>query len=231
MPRPTHRAQQGSGEASLMNEHRVALVGSTGGSTLRGGALSQAEALAAQLPPGVALTTLTFVEAATPLDRAGDSTPATLWRLDDAGRPYCCVSSTLAEVNREARRLDAALAQAVRAGEVDALVLVSASLGAAGVNRKSLDAACATRTPCLGTGGSGLGLAVEAGAHVLSLSGSVATTADSRAIAAAAALARYWRLPFTPRPQGSGGARGQGSQAALHRARATRRAAAVAAAA
>jgi len=182
-----------------MNEHRVALVGSTGGSTLRGGALSQAEALAAQLPPGVALTTLTFVEAATPLDRAGDSTPATLWRLDDAGRPYCCVSSTLAEVNREARRLDAALAQAVRAGEVDALVLVSASLGAAGVNRKSLDAACATRTPCLGTGGSGLGLAVEAGAHVLSLSGSVATTADSRAIAAAAALARYWRLPFTPR--------------------------------
>ena len=51
----------------------------------------------------------------------------------------------------------------------------------------------------LGTGGTSLGIAVEAGATLLQLSGSVSTTAESRAIAAAAALARHWKLPYTPK--------------------------------
>ena len=43
-----------------------------------------------------------------------------------------------------------------------------------------------------------LGQATEAGAHLLTLSGSVSTTPEQRSIASASALARHWHLPYKP---------------------------------
>ena len=49
-----------------------------------------------------------------------------------------------------------------------------------------------------GTGGTSMGRALAAGAHVVSAGGSVATTDVTRAIAMAAALAGHFRLPHLP---------------------------------
>ena len=178
----------------------VALIGSSGGSTMRT-SVQELRALRAQLEQleAVQLTALCFVDASCPLDHSADDTPALLWTLDAQGEPTCTTRGTLAAVNRAAAAEDVVLAHHVRASKLDAVVLVSAHFGATGVNEQTLAAAVATRTPLLGTGGTSLGRAVEAGGQVLQLSGSVSTTAESRAIAAAAALARHWRVAYEPK--------------------------------
>ena len=183
---------------------RVALIGSSGGSTLRSTVGGEVEHLQAQLAEialdgRVALAALLFVEASCPLDHANSHAPAALWQLGDDGEPVCEMRGTLEEVNRAAKRLDARLSRRVSAGGLDALMLVSAHFGANGVNAATLAAAVKARVPLLGTGGTSLGQAVAAGGLLLQLSGSVATTAESRSIAAAAALARHWRLGYSPR--------------------------------
>lgn len=151
------------------------------------------------LPTSPTIAAMSVVEANVPLDHAAAATTAaTLWTW--AGlEPKVQASGTLAEVNQTTRKLDSELAALIRTGQVSAIVLASAHFGADGTNSAVLRAAVETQTPCLGTGGTCMGQAVEAGALVLALGGSVSTTADSRALAAAAAMARHWRLRFSPR--------------------------------
>ena len=176
---------------------RVALLGSSGGSTHRCSALEEFECLSAQLSqlPDVCVEAMAFVESTVPLDHAAESAPAALWTLGSgAAVPARHAVGTLAEVNHAARKLDAEIAVQIRRGGIDALVLVSAHFAEGdGVNISALRAAVETRTPCLGTGGVCLGMAVDAGAELVQQSGSVSTNANSRAIASAAALARRWR--------------------------------------
>lgn len=182
---------------------RVALLGSSGGSTHRCSALEEFECLSAQLSqlPDVCVEAMAFVESTVPLDHAAESAPAALWTLGSgAAVPARHAVGTLAEVNHAARKLDAEIAVQIRRGGIDALVLVSAHFAEGdGVNISALRAAVETRTPCLGTGGVCLGMAVDAGAELVQQSGSVSTNANSRAIASAAALARRWKLRFEPK--------------------------------
>ena len=189
---------------SAPSSRRIALVGSSGGSTLRGAIGSEVEAVKtqlAQLSPQLTVTldAICFVETACPLDHANDdTTPAKLYTAH-SGLAVCTTDATLRLVNMSARQQDASLARTVSAGQIDAIVLISADFGEDGVNAATLRAAVASGTPLLGTGGTSLGQAVEAGAVMLQLSGSVATTSEQRAIASAAALARHWRVAYTPR--------------------------------
>lgn len=188
---------------------RVALIGSSGGSTLRSNARDEFDNLQEQLRrgltlPGGAIVTIEgmcFVEAQAPLDHADQGTHAVLWTSDQSagGGPTIHTAAPLSDVNVQAARLDGMIAAAIERGEIDALVLVSADTKPGGINRASLDAAIRRGTPCLGTGGASLGHATESGATVLQLSGSVSTTSESRAVATAAALARHWAARFTPR--------------------------------
>ena len=200
------RSRRGSSPAPRQTQalrHRIALLGSSGGSTLRASAIEEFKALASRLSqlPACAIVAMSFVEASVPLDHAADDEPAALWTLDAAGAPVCRTHGALAAVNREARTLDAEMAQHMsKAKDIDALVLVSAHLAqGSGVHTRALRAAIECRTPCLGSGGVSLGMAVDAGARLLQQSGSVSTNAESRAIAASAALARHWKLHYTPR--------------------------------
>ena len=184
----------------VKSTRQIIIVGSTGGSTQRGSAIDAVKALASQfqaLPTSLTIAAISMVETSVPLDHAASDAPAMLWAGSEPWRIQA--SGTLAEVNQVTRKLDLELAVLVRTGQVDAVVLNSAHLGADGSNSEVLRAAVETQTPCLGTGGTCMGQAVEAGALVLALSGSVSTTADSRALASSAALARHWHLRFSPR--------------------------------
>ena len=178
---------------------RVALTGSSGGSTQRGNASSECTLLIRHLKELPArLTDVVYVEADCPLDHADGSTAASLWLLDpDSGEPRPEVKDTLDQVNSKAHAADARLAETILAGGIDVLVLVSAAVVGNGQASRALAAAVKSGTPVLGSGGTGLGEAVGAGANVLQLSGSVATTASSRAVAVAAAIARHFHRRYT----------------------------------
>ncbi|EOD40881.1 hypothetical protein EMIHUDRAFT_222267 [Emiliania huxleyi CCMP1516] len=223
----------------LPPERRVALVGSSGGSTQRGSVQTAVSALAAQLAGigrahevdsyadegcgcaggaggrgsgAIDLSFLVFVGCESPLDGApGRATAAlhataSLWCFPDAapaasGRAAIRMRGELHAVNRLARKADERLAGVIARGDIDALVLVR-RLGS--TNRASLLAAAAAGLPVVGTGGSSLGEAARMGVSVLEAGGSVGTTPRSRAVAAAAALAAHWRLPYSvqlPPPQ------------------------------
>ena len=159
VPMPAPRSDRGRRAASPSRasggSRRVALIGSSGGSTLRGAVLREVESLQAQLAqlPDVQLADLLFVEASCPLDHALDNTPALLWKLDNAGQPLCTKRGRLKAVNLAARELDAKMAGKVSAGKIDALILVSAHFGDGGVNVDTLAAAVKMGVPALGTGG------------------------------------------------------------------------------
>eukprot|EP00900_Chrysochromulina_parva_P008925 jgi/Chrpa1/18033/Chrysochromulina_OHIO_Genome00004914-RA len=174
----------------------VALVGSSGGSTLRGTAASEHAALSLQLEgSGCRLGWMVYVEALEPLDHARRDLEVGLFRLQDS-KPVATVRKPLASIKALVVAADVELAQRIAAGEVAALIIVSADVN--GANEASVNAAVHHGVPMLGTGGTGLGLATEKGAFVLQLSGSVSTTADSRAMATAAALARHFGTTFRP---------------------------------
>ncbi|KAL1519689.1 hypothetical protein AB1Y20_023199 [Prymnesium parvum] len=190
---------------------RLALVGSSGGSTLRGDARSEYDAVTAQLSAlaPAQLSAMIYVEAASPLDHAARSDEAVLYELDAAGRLAQSMPGSLGVINSRARVSDAALAERILLGEIDCLMLVSADvLAPAGAAARSLAAAVAAAVPAVGTGGTGLGHAARAGAAVLQLSGSVSTSPHTRAIAMAAALARRFERAYTPPlPPADAGAR------------------------
>lgn len=167
------RRRSSSPAPSSQRPIAVALVGSSGGSTLRSAAHEEVASLSKQLSVlgNVTLSQIIFVKAAEPLDHASRTTTATLWDADEHGQERCVKTAQLDAINAHAKKLDAKLAASIARGEVDAIVLVSADLHTHGINRASLDAAVAAQIPTLGTGGAGLGLASEAGARLLQLSG------------------------------------------------------------
>ena len=178
----------------------VALVGSSGGSTLRSDARSEYAALKRQLETtNLRLGMFVYVEALEPLDHAKPEAPVALWQYDEgSSQPGLTARaraplSTVAEATAAA---DMVLAKQIEAGAVAALILASADVK--GANASSIRAAARLGIPVLGTGGTGLGLASELGAFMLQLSGSVSTTADGRAMATSAALARHFGAPFSP---------------------------------
>ena len=123
----------------------IALIGSSGGSTLRGAASHEAETIIKQLgalPAGsVALKHAIFVETNEPLDHASKDAPASLWTLDGASIMSCSRRDSLAAVNRQAAKADKELARYIRGGQVDAIVVVSPDFRPGGVNTESLAAA------------------------------------------------------------------------------------------
>lgn len=150
---------------------------------------------------GAKIVEALVVVCAAPLDLAGPAERAALWGLGPAAGTEelsCLLRGTLDEVNTRARELDALLAK--RVGSVDGVISISADAKPGGVHARSLAAAGISRLPVAGTGGSSLSIAAaELGCVLVGNSGgSVATTAESKAIGIAAALAAAWRLPFVP---------------------------------
>ena len=171
----------------------VALAGSGGGSTRRSDAHEEVSALQTQLDAlGATLTHVQLISCEVPLDRASLASRSELWTLASSAALTQRAKGTLGEVNAAAEACDQELAAAIERGEVGALLLVSADVAATGVNRRALAAAVRARVPVCGTGGASLGLAAEAGARLLEVSGSVGTTSHTRAIAVSATLARHW---------------------------------------
>jgi len=190
----------GAAPATHDRARTIAVIGSSGGnlrshggddpSRLLGDVVKQATAA------GFAVDDAQFVAAAASMDGIRAETPAQLWTISADGVPYAHAAGTLDEVNTAARAQDAALAERIRAGEVDGLIIMSAD--PADVNSRTLTAAAEADLPVAGTGGSSIAKAQQLGVRLVSVSGTTGTTSSTRAVAYVSGLARHWSVRYRP---------------------------------
>jgi fructose-specific phosphotransferase system IIC component len=136
-----------------------------------------------------------FVAAASSLDHVTESTKAALWVKSDSG-VKSVFDGSLADANLQAVAEDKKIAEAIRKGEVDGLIMVSADPKT--TNKESVKAAGEMRIPVAGTGGSSMSDARSAGANVISSSGTTGSTNRTRAVGYISAFASEWKLKYTP---------------------------------
>ena len=191
---------------------KVAVIGSSGGNLHSQGGDAPATLLAEVLKQlaaaGIGVGAIQFVAAEASMDAVKDETTASLWTLDADGKPAQTVTGTLAEVNQAARELDVQLAG--RAGEdIDGLVLISAD--PRDTNLQLVTAAAAAGLPAVGTGGSSIANAQQAGLNVVAASGTTGSTNRTRAVSYASGLAKHWDLKYLPALGGGSGEDAEGS--------------------
>ncbi len=178
---------------------KAAVVGSSGGHLyVLGGKDPQGlldEVIRQARAAGIEVSHIAFIAADASMDHVADSTMADLWVQTEAG-PRAVFHGTLAEVNQHSLEENEKIAQAILAGEIDGLVLVSAD--PKGANKAAITAAAQQRIPVAGTGGSSMADARTMGCNVISVSGTTGTSNRTRAVGYISALASEWKLRYTP---------------------------------
>ena len=210
-----------AGSTAGATARAVAVIGSSGGNLRSHGGDDPArllEDVRRQLDAaGFTLADVQFVAASTSMDSANDSTPAQLWSLQD-GALSVVAAGTLQEVNAIARERDAELAERIRAGQIDGLILMSAD--PTGTNSATVAAGVEAGIPAAGTGGASVANAQQAGLTFVSASGTTGTTSTTRAVAYTSGLARHWKVPYRPslgRTSADVSAEGRSGEAAWRR--------------
>lgn len=178
---------------------KIAVVGSSGGHLfVLGGKEPQVlleEILRQASGAGIQVSHVAFVAANSSLDHVSEHTTAALWNKSEDG-VKTAFDGSLTEANQQAVAEDKKIADAIRKGEVDGLVMVSAN--PKNTNKESVKAAGEMKIPVAGTGGSSMADARSMGANVISSSGTTGSTNRTRAVGYISAFASEWKLKYTP---------------------------------
>lgn len=187
----------------MTRTRRIAVLGSSGGNLRSHGGNDPAKLLGdirKQVEAaGFTLAEIQFVAAESSMDNVSERTEASLWTLvGDAPVTNIApiAAGSLAEMNELARERDELLAAQIAAGEVDALILVSAD--PSDTNSKAVVAAVAAGLPAAGTGGTSIATAQQLGLNLVSASGTTGTTSTTRAVAYVSGLAKHWGTRYRP---------------------------------
>lgn len=177
---------------------KIAILGSSGGHLfVLGGKDPKAlldEILRQANAAGIEVSKIAFVAATTSFDHITESTKAALWSQSADG-PQPGVETSLEEANKLALEASDAIAEAIQAGEIDGIVMVSGDPKT--INNKALLAAAEKGIPVVGTGGTSMANTRALGAKVISASGTTGTTNRSRAVGYISALASEWKLKYS----------------------------------
>lgn len=190
---------------------RIAIVGSSGGNLyMQGGNNPRAllkEIFTQAGSAGIEVGFVEFIGASRSMDNIPEDAPAALWTLNPEGEINAGQTMPLKQVNEDAEKLDEQLAQEIRQGNIHGLVLMSCD--PKGINKASLTAAAEKNLPCVGTGGTSMGHCQKMGCNVISASGTTGTTNRTRAVAFLSALAKEWKIKYSPIIGSSAGAKAQ----------------------
>jgi len=190
---------------------KIAVVGSSGGNLyMQGGNNPQAllkEIFTQAGSAGIEVGFVEFIGASRSMDNIPQDAPAKLYSLGSDGSVTESEQKTLAEINEDAKAQDIILAEKIRNGEIDGIVLMSCD--PKGINLASMTAAAEKKLPCVGTGGTSMGHCQQMGCNVISASGTTGTTNRTRAVAFISALAKEWKIKYSPIIGSSAGAKAQ----------------------
>lgn len=177
----------------------VIILGSSGGNLYNLGGKDPAGLLGELVrqikAAGINLAAIQFIGAEASMDAVKPTTPAGLWTWNGE-EAKVAFKGTLEQVNKEAEKTDAAIAQLVKDGKVDGVILVSAD--PKGANKLAIAEASAKKLVGVGTGGTSMATVQTMGLNVISVSGTTGTTNRTRAIANVFALAKEWGLSYHP---------------------------------
>lgn len=190
---------------------RIAIVGSSGGNLyMQGGNNPQAllkEIFTQAGSAGIEVCFVEFIGASRSMDNIPADAPAAVYALAPDGSVSAGDQKPLNAVNEDAKVLDAQLAELITAGKIDGLVLMSCDPN--GINKASMTAAADKKIPCVGTGGTSMGICQKMGCNVISASGTTGTTNRTRAVAFISALSKEWKIKYSPIIGTSAGAKAQ----------------------
>lgn len=186
---------------------RLAIIGSSGGNLYnQGGADPEKmmhEVFVQAGSAGIEVSYVQFIGTSTSMDNISMDAKAKLWTLSGKDTIGSSEEKTLKEINQMAEETDQELADLIRKGEIDGIMLLSCD--PKGVNNKALTAAAEKKIPCAGTGGTSMANTQAMGCRVVAASGTTGTTNRTRAISTVSALAKEWKLKYSPIIGSSGG--------------------------
>lgn len=178
---------------------RLAVIGSSGGNLYTQGGNDPKkmmdEIFVQAGSAGIEISYIQFISANATMDNISHDAKAGLWILQD-GKACCIEEDTLAEINKKAGKYDNELAQRIKDGEIDGVLLLSCD--PQGVNRAALEAAAEKQIPAAGTGGTSMAAAQAMGCRIIAASGTTGTTNRTRAISAMSVFAKEWKLKYSP---------------------------------
>ena len=179
---------------------RIAIIGSSGGNLYAQGGNNPVvllkEILTQTRSAGMEIGCIAFIGASSSMDNISKDAQARLYTLEDNGTIAEGPQAALSEINEQAKQVDAKLAQMIRDGEIDGIMMMSCDPN--GVNSDSVRAMTEKKIPIAGTGGTSMATVQKAGANVISVSGTTGTTNRTRAVAFTSALAKDWGIKYMP---------------------------------
>lgn len=179
---------------------QLAIIGSSGGNLYnQGGSDPQKmmeEIFAQTESAGIEVAYVQFIGTNTTMDNISMDAKARLWTLDGQNSVSASEEMKLSEINKLSEKNDEELAGLIREGKIDGIMLLSCD--PKGVNGKALTAAAEKKIPLAGTGGTSMASVQSMGCNVIAASGTTGTTNRTRAIAAASAFAKEWKLKYSP---------------------------------
>ena len=184
---------------------KIAIIGSSGGNLYNlGGA--EPEKLLQEIyqqceAAGVEVAAVQFIAAEASMDVAKPHTPASVYALttENQQKPQRIFQGKLSEVNASVVESDRQIAEMIRSGAIDGIVVMSADPGKA--NHEVFTAAVEMKTPIVGTGGTSMALVAAKGANVVATSGTTGTTGTTsrtRAVSFVASLCKHWGVKYKP---------------------------------
>lgn len=178
---------------------KIALVGSSGGNLYNQGGnepnvmMSELRTQAGSID--MEIGAVTYVSADRSMDGSTKGMQAELYCIRN-GELSRIAEGPLERVNADALSEDQAVADAIRAGNIHGLIVLSGDPDR--TNRSSVGAAAETGIPVVGTGGTSMAKAGSMGARVVCASGTTGTTNKTRAISFISAFAQEWKLSYSP---------------------------------
>lgn len=178
---------------------KIALVGSSGGNLYNQGGheplvmMSELRTQAGSVD--IEVCAVSYISADRSMDGSTKGMRAELYCLRN-GELNKVADGLLESVNIDALAEDQAVADEIRAGGIDGLIVLSGDPGRA--NHASVSAAATMGIPVIGTGGTSMAKTGSMGARVICASGTTGTTNKTRAISFISAFAQEWKLPYSP---------------------------------
>ncbi|WP_152656100.1 PTS sugar transporter [Oceanobacillus sp. CFH 90083] len=136
-----------------------------------------------------------FIGAEVSMDNAKASSKASLFVLNDQ-KVEIVYKGTLKETNEAALQEDDKIANEIKNGHIDGLIIMS--IDPKNTNKLAIQAAVEKKIPIVGTGGTAMATVSSDGGNVISTSGTTGTTNRTRAISFVSSLAKHWKMNFRP---------------------------------
>lgn len=178
---------------------KIAVIGSSGGNLYSQGG-SNPEKLLGEIftqakAAGLEIGAIQFIAAGSSMDTIKQTSMAKLYILEE-GVPAVVLEDQLAAVNEKASVYDFEIAAQIESGEIEAVFMMSSDPD--NTNRQVIVAAAEKKIPVCGTGGTSIAKSQALGARVISASGTTGTTNRTRAVAFVSALAKEWKIKYSP---------------------------------